>query len=44
VEASNAPGGGALLRAGFGPTLELDAAPEEPLREAARVKPGSTSR
>ena len=28
VEASNASDGGALLRAGFGPALELDEAPE----------------
>jgi two-component system sensor histidine kinase MprB len=28
VEASNAPDGGALLRAGFGPRLELEEAPE----------------
>ncbi|HEX4010085.1 MAG TPA: HAMP domain-containing sensor histidine kinase [Solirubrobacteraceae bacterium] len=28
VEAANAPGGGAVLRIGFGPTLELEEAPE----------------
>lgn len=28
VEASNAPGGGALMRAGFGPLLELEQTPE----------------
>jgi two-component system sensor histidine kinase MprB len=28
VEASNAPGGGAILRIGFGPTLEVEEAPE----------------
>jgi signal transduction histidine kinase len=30
VRASNAPGGGALLEVGFGPTLELDAAARLP--------------
>ena len=30
VEASNAPGGGALMRIGFGPRLELGAEPSEP--------------
>jgi two-component system sensor histidine kinase MprB len=31
VEARNAPGGGALLRIGFGPRLELDNEPAEPV-------------
>jgi two-component system sensor histidine kinase MprB len=31
VEARNAPGGGALLRIGFGPRLELDEQPPEPV-------------
>ena len=30
VEAANAPDGGAILRVGFGPPLELDEIPEEP--------------
>ena len=30
VEAANAPDGGAILRVGFGPPLELDELPEEP--------------
>jgi two-component system sensor histidine kinase MprB len=32
VEARNAPGGGALLRIGFGPRLELGQVPAEPVR------------
>ena len=31
VEASNAPDGGAVLRVGFGPTLELEELPAEPV-------------
>ena len=41
VEASNAPGGGAMLRIGFGPPLELEEPETEP---AFNAPPGGTAR